>query len=213
MSLNDPFCFQNMMPLNAKLSGDLGMKAKPQCKGRPAAIGRVLQRLVRSRFTQRFSIRTATPMRTPKTPPHQLAVRHRYKAPTYPAYSKLSANSPTTWARRRLPESNQTWRPNWTTKLPALATTRNQKLPPNLMPRPIHPTTTKMTGAPATNACSMRAYGMEPKAQCSRRRRACTGYVLMPDGSYHFQRAIWVSNVDALVLRNLCMEEERNITS
>src|SRR5690554_4392464 len=31
---------------NAELSGDLVMKAKPQCKGRPAAIGRVLQRLV-----------------------------------------------------------------------------------------------------------------------------------------------------------------------
>ena len=26
------------------------------------------------------------------------------------------------------------------------------------------------------NACSMRAYGMKPKAQCSRRRRACTCY-------------------------------------
>ena len=114
--------------------------------------GNVLQRLVRSRFTRWFPVRSATPMRTPKNPPHQLAARHRYKPPTYPAYSKLSANSPTTWARCRLPERNQTWRPNWTTKLPALATTRNQKLPPNLMPRPMHPTTTKMTGALAFNS-------------------------------------------------------------
>ena len=37
----------------------------------------------------------------------------------------------------------------------------------------------KNTGALAYNACSMRAYEMEPKAQCSRRRRACTGYVLL----------------------------------
>src|SRR5690554_1044399 len=29
------------------------------------------------------------------------------------------------------------------------------------------------------NACSMRAYGMKPKAQCSRRRRACTCYASM----------------------------------
>jgi len=28
------------------------------------------------------------------------------------------------------------------------------------------------------NACSMRAHGMEPKAQCNGRRRACTGYEL-----------------------------------
>lgn len=62
------------------------------------------------------------------------------------------------------------------------------------------------------NACSMRAHEMEPKAQCSGRRRACTGYVLMPECSYHLQGTIWVRNVDALVLRNLCMEEERNIT-
>ena len=32
--------------LNAELSGDLVMEAKPQCKGRPAATGRVLQRIV-----------------------------------------------------------------------------------------------------------------------------------------------------------------------
>ncbi|MET4028491.1 hypothetical protein ABIE59_004044, partial [Marinobacter sp. MBR-99] len=32
--------------INAKLSGALVMEAKPQWKGRPAAIGRVLQRLV-----------------------------------------------------------------------------------------------------------------------------------------------------------------------
>jgi len=30
----------------------------------------------------------------------------------------------------------------------------------------------------AFNDCSMRAYGMEPKAQWKGRRRACTGYVL-----------------------------------
>ncbi|KZZ80173.1 hypothetical protein A3767_30790 [Oleiphilus sp. HI0133] len=30
----------------------------------------------------------------------------------------------------------------------------------------------------AYNACSMRAHEMEPRAQCSGRRRACTGYVL-----------------------------------
>jgi len=35
--------------LNAELSGGLVMEAKPQCKGRPAAIGRVLQRLVSGR--------------------------------------------------------------------------------------------------------------------------------------------------------------------
>jgi hypothetical protein len=28
MSLNDPFCFQNMMPLNAKFSGRLGVQRK-----------------------------------------------------------------------------------------------------------------------------------------------------------------------------------------
>jgi len=28
------------------------------------------------------------------------------------------------------------------------------------------------------NACSMRAHEMEPEAQCSERRRACTGYGL-----------------------------------
>lgn len=32
---------------NAELSGGLEMKAKPQWKGRPAAIGRVLKRLVK----------------------------------------------------------------------------------------------------------------------------------------------------------------------
>ncbi|MCD1648664.1 hypothetical protein [Marinobacter adhaerens] len=32
-------------PCNAELSGDLVMEAKPQLKGRPAAIGRVLMRL------------------------------------------------------------------------------------------------------------------------------------------------------------------------
>ncbi len=37
----------------------------------------------------------------------------------------------------------------------------------------------KPTKALAYNACSMRAYVMEPKAQCSGRRRACTGYVSM----------------------------------
>ena len=35
---------------NAELSGALVMEAKPQCKGRPAAIGRVLQRLVKCRL-------------------------------------------------------------------------------------------------------------------------------------------------------------------
>lgn len=35
-----------LLLLNAELSGDLVMEAKPQCKGRPAANGRVLQRLV-----------------------------------------------------------------------------------------------------------------------------------------------------------------------
>jgi len=34
---------------NAELSGALVMEAKPQWKGRPAAIGRVLQRLVSGR--------------------------------------------------------------------------------------------------------------------------------------------------------------------
>ena len=34
----------------AELSGALVMEAKPQCKGRPAAIGRVLQRLVKCRL-------------------------------------------------------------------------------------------------------------------------------------------------------------------
>src|SRR5690554_4357007 len=32
---------------------------------------------------------------------------------------------------------------------------------------------------PVHNACSMRAYGIKPKAQCSRRRRACTCYASM----------------------------------
>mgnify|MGYP006929355634 CR=1 FL=1 len=32
---------------NAELSGDLVMEAQPQCKGRPAATGRELMRLVR----------------------------------------------------------------------------------------------------------------------------------------------------------------------
>ncbi len=32
----------------------------------------------------------------------------------------------------------------------------------------------KQKKAEPFNACSMRAYEMEPKAQCSRRRRACT---------------------------------------
>ena len=32
--------------INAELSGALVMEAKPQCKGRPAAAGRELQRLV-----------------------------------------------------------------------------------------------------------------------------------------------------------------------
>src|SRR5690554_2870644 len=36
----------------------------------------------------------------------------------------------------------------------------------------------KIETAWANNVCSMRAYGMEPKAQCSRRRRACIGYVV-----------------------------------
>jgi hypothetical protein len=38
--------FAELLIYNAELSGDLGMKAKPQCKGRPAAIGRELKRLV-----------------------------------------------------------------------------------------------------------------------------------------------------------------------
>ena len=38
----------SLLKHNAELSGDLEMKAKPQCKGRPAAIGRELQRLVMS---------------------------------------------------------------------------------------------------------------------------------------------------------------------
>jgi len=48
-----------------------------------------------------------------KETPHKLTVRHRYKALTYPAYSRLSANSPTTWARCRLPLKNQCGLPNW----------------------------------------------------------------------------------------------------
>src|SRR5690554_4438667 len=42
------------LPINAEHSGDLGMATKEPWKGRPAAIGRVLLRLVKGLFTLGF---------------------------------------------------------------------------------------------------------------------------------------------------------------
>jgi len=56
-----------------------------------------------------------------------------------------------------------------------LAITRVSGLTTNPGAKAFAPHLLKTHECRANNACSMRAHEMEPKAQCSGRRRACTG--------------------------------------
>ena len=126
-------------------------------------------------------VKPGNPGRIPS--PGKLAPTRRMekgtRTQTLPDRLPFETDGPTTGARHEYQHCWPLWQPNQTAHFPALAVTRVSGLTTNPGAKAFAPHLLKTHECRANNACSMRAYGMEPKAQCSGCRRACTGYVLL----------------------------------
>ncbi len=148
---------EDHLRFNAKLSGGLGMKAKPQWKGRPAAIGRVLQRLVKCRLPGDL---LWYPLQNADS---------RYLAPTRPM-----APGTRTPNVRKLPDDCAGLPRDLNTRLAAKTVARPKAVFCLLAsPETAAKHQAKEHRSKAFNANSTRGYGMEAKPQCSNRRCAC----------------------------------------